>query len=320
MAANIGYRIAADATYYDHICDVKGWTTMGHTGNRKSTYFYIFISPWLLGFFLLTFVPLIYSLYLSLTQYNGISSPQFIGLQNYTDILFRDDLFRKSLINAFHYAIIAVPTSLLLALLIAFLLSKESRTSNFFQIIFYFPSIAAGVAVFTVAKFLLRGEGGLINYVLSMFSVQGPFWLSDPNWAMNSLAMVNLIFCGSQMLIFLAGIKQIPASYYEAAKMDGASSFHCFFKITLPLIASMFVFNLVMGIINAFQVFVQPLIMTGGGPLKTTYVYGMYIYDSAFNFGRFGYASALAWIMFVIILVISLVILKSLQKRMNYED
>lgn len=293
---------------------------MQDTRRKQAKYFYLFISPWLLGFFLLTLIPLIYSLYLSLTRYNGIAAPKFIGLQNYTDIFLHDDLFRESLINAFHYAIITVPTSLILALMIAFLLSKESKTSNFFQIVFYFPSIAAGVAVFTVARFLLKGEGGLINYILSIFSIDGPFWLTDPSWSMNALAMVNLIFCGSQMLIFLAGIKQIPISYYEAAKIDGASTTKSFFKITFPLIINVFVFNLVMGIINAFQVFVQPLIMTGGGPFKKTYMYGMYIYDSGFNFGRFGYAAALSWIMYIIILFISMVVLKSLQKRMNYEE
>lgn len=280
----------------------------------------MFISPWLAGFFLLTFIPLIYSLYLSLTQYSGSAAPNFIGLQNYTDILFHDDLFIKSLINSFQYAIIAVPTSLTLALIIAFLLSKESKASNFFQIVFYFPSVAAGAAVFTVAKFLLKGEGGLLNYILSFFGIQGPNWLTDSKWAMTALVLVNLIFCGSQMLIFLAGIKQIPVSYYEAAKIDGAGSMKCFFKITLPLISNVFVFNLVMGIINAFQIFVQPLIMTGGGPFKKTYMYGMYIYDSGFSFGRFGYAASLAWIMFLIILFISMFILKSLEKRMNYED
>lgn len=287
---------------------------------KEARYFYMFISPWLVGFFLLTFIPLIYSLYLSLTQYSGSAAPKFIGLRNYTDILFHDDLFIKSLINSFQYAIIAVPTSLTLALIIAFLLSKESKVSNFFQIVFYFPSIAAGAAVFTVAKFLLKGEGGLLNYILSFFGIQGPNWLTDSKWAMTALVLVNLIFCGSQMLIFLAGIKQIPVSYYEAAKIDGAGGMKCFFKITLPLILNVFVFNLVMGIINAFQIFVQPLIMTGGGPFKKTYMYGMYIYDSGFSFGRFGYAASLAWIMFLIILFISMFILKSLEKRMNYED
>ena len=242
---------------------------------KEARYFYMFISPWLVGFFLLTFIPLIYSLYLSLTQYSGSAAPKFIGLRNYTDILFHDDLFIKSLINSFQYAIIAVPTSLTLALIIAFLLSKESKVSNFFQIVFYFPSIAAGAAVFTVAKFLLKGEGGLLNYILSFFGIQGPNWLTDSKWAMTALVLVNLIFCGSQMLIFLAGIKQIPVSYYEAAKIDGAGGMKCFFKITLPLISNVFVFNLVMGIINAFQIFVQPLIMTGGGPFKKTYMYGI---------------------------------------------
>jgi len=202
----------------------------------------------------------------------------------------------------------------------AFLLSKEVKASNVFQIIFYFPSIAAGAAVYAVIKYLLRGEGGLINYVLSFFGIEGPFWLTDSKWAMSSLIIANLIFCGQQMLIFLAGIKQIPVSYYEAARIDGAGNIKCFFKITFPLISNVFVFNLVMGIISAFQVFVQPLIMTEGGPFKKTYMYGMYIYDSGFSHGRFGYAAALAWIMYIIILFISLVILRSLRKLMNYTE
>lgn len=287
---------------------------------RSAKYFYMFISPWLLGFFLLTCVPLVYSIYLSLTEYSGLSAPTFVGLQNYKDILFDDDLFWKSLRNAMVYAVIAVPSSLLLALIIALLLTRETKTSNFYQIVFFFPSIAAGVAVYTVVKFLFRGEGGLINYILSILGIQGPNWLTDTTWAMLALVFTNLIFCGQQMLIFLAGIKQIPVSYYEAAKIDGANSIQCFFKITFPLISQVFVFNLIMGIINAFQVYVQPLVMTGGGPFKKTYMYAMYIYDSGFSFGRFGYAAALAWIMYVIILFISRVVLKSVEKLMNYED
>lgn len=290
--------------------------------NRKkqAKYFYMFISPWLIGFFLLTVIPLGYSIYLSLTKYTGYKAPKFIGIQNYMDMFFHDTLFWSSLANSFKYAVLAVPTSLILALLIAVLLSRESKSSNFFQIVFFFPSIAAGAAVFTVARYLLRGEGGLINYFLSLFGIKGPFWLTDAKWAMISLVIVNLLFCGQQMLIFLAGIKQIPVSYYEAAKMDGANDIACFFRITLPLISNVFVFNLIMGIISALQVYVQPLIMTGGGPLKKTYMYGMYIYDSGFSFGRFGYAAALAWVMYLIILFISKVILGSMEKLMNYEE
>ena len=269
---------------------------------------------------ILTVLPLGYSIYLSLTKYTGYKAPKFIGIQNYMDMFFHDTLFWSSLANSFKYAILAVPTSLILALLIAVLLSRESKSSNFFQIVFFFPSIATGAAVFTVARYLLRGEGGLINYFLSLFGIKGPFWLTDAKWAMISLVLVNLLFCGQQMLIFLAGIKQIPVSYYEAAKMDGANDIACFFRITLPLISNVFVFNLIMGIISALQVYVQPLIMTGGGPLKKTYMYGMYIYDSGFSFGRFGYAAALAWVMYLIILFISKVILGSMEKLMNYEE
>ncbi len=287
---------------------------------KSAKYFYMFISPWLLGFFLLTFVPLVYSIYLSLTEYSGLSAPTFVGLQNYKDIFLFDDIFRKSLFNSIVYALLAVPTSLILALVIALLLTKESKISSFFQIIFFFPSIAAGVAVYTVVKFLLKGEGGLLNYILSIFHIKGPNWLTDTKWAMIALVIANLIFCGQQMLIFLAGIKQIPVSYYEAAKIDGANSIQCFFKITFPLIAQVFVFNLIMGIISAFQVFVQPLVMTGGGPFKKTYMYGMYIYDSGFGFGRFGYAAALAWIMYLIILFVSRVVLKLVERLMHFEE
>ena len=287
---------------------------------RETKYFYIFISPWLIGFFLLTFLPLIYSIYLSLTEYNALRPPKFVGLQNYSDLLFHDPLFWKSLENAMKYAILAVPSSLLFALILALLLSNRSKISNVFQIIFFFPSIAAGAAVYTVLKYLLRGEGGLINYILSIFHIQGPNWLSSARWAMIALVIVNLIFCGQQMLIFMAGIKQIPETYYEAARIDGANDFNCFIHITFPLIAQVFVFNLIMGIISAFQVFVQPLIMTSGGPFKKTYMYSMYIYDSGFAYGRFGYAAALAWIMYIIILFISGVVLKGVQKLMNIEE
>ena len=284
---------------------------------KKRKYFYIFITPWLTGFFLLTLFPLGYSIFLSLSQYNAISAPKFIGLQNYTDLLFHDDLFVKSLINSLEYAVLAVPSSLLLALGIALLLSRESKSSNLFQLVFFFPSIAAGAAVYTVVKYLLKGEGGLVNYLLSILGIAGPNWLTSPKWAMWSLILTNLIFCGQQMLIFLAGMKQIPVTYYDAAKLDGADGFQMFLYITFPLISQVFVFNLVMGVISAFQVFVPPLIMTGGGPFKKTYMYGMYIYDSGFAFGRFGYAAALAWIMYLIILFISLGVLRSVQKLMN---
>lgn len=287
---------------------------------RQTKYFYIFISPWLLGFFALTMIPLVYSIYLSLTEYNALTPPQFVGLRNYSDLIFHDSLFWKALGNSMLYAVMAVPSSLLLALVLALLLSKESKASSVFQIIFFFPSIAAGAAVFTVLKYLLKGEGGLLNYILSFFGIQGPNWLSDGKWAMIALVMANLIFCGQQMLIFMAGIKQIPETYYEAARMDGAGKMSCFFHITFPQISQVFVFNLIMGIISAFQVFVQPLIMTAGGPLKKTYMYGMYIYDSGFAFGRFGYAASLAWIMYLIILFVSGVVLKGVQKLMNNEE
>jgi multiple sugar transport system permease protein len=282
-------------------------------------YFYICISPWLIGFFFLVLGPMIYSLYTAFTSWDGISSPEFIGMDNFYNLI-GDDTFRTSVVNTIYYVFGSVPTSLVFALILAVLLNKKRPGTNILQAMFYFPSIVSGVAVFITWGMIFNPYAGLLNYLLSLVGIQGPEWLTDANWAMPSLILMNLTFCGGQMLIFIAGLKQIPAQLYEAANLDGAGRARIFFTITLPLLFPVFFFNLVMGLIRAFQVFAEPYIMTEGGPYQSTYVYGMYLYDSAFTYGNFGTASALAWILFVVVMIITALLFGGMRKRLNYEE
>ncbi len=286
---------------------------------RNNLFFYIFISPWLIGFLGLTIGPMLYSLFGALSKWDGVTAPQFIGMKNFVRLFTYDDLFLKSLKNTFLYVLMSVPSSVALALLLAFLLNMKHRGTGIFQAIFYFPSVSAGIAVYMVWIWLFNGEVGVFNYLLSLLGIQGPRWLSDPKWAMTSMVIMNLTFCGGQMLIFLAGLKQIPAQYYEAATIDGASGAQQFFRITIPLLSPTVLFNGIMAMISAFQIFGQALILTEGGPVQSTYVMSLFIYNNAFLYGKFGYSSAASWVLFLILMGISLVVMKLSDKHVNYE-
>lgn len=286
---------------------------------KERKYFYIFISPWLAGFLLLTVGPMIYSFYGALCDWDGLTTPSFIGLENYIKTFFSNQTFGRALANTFVYAIFSVPTSMVLALFIAFLMNQKHRGVAIFQAFFYFPSVAAGTAVYMVWIWLFNSENGVFNYILSLAGIKGPSWLTSTEWAMPSLIIMNLTFCGQAMLIFLAGLKQVPAAYYEAAEIDGASGFKKFYKITLPLIMPTVLLNVVMGIIGAFQIFNQPYIMTQGGPMQATYTYGMMIYDTGFRYYRFGEAAAQSWILCILLVVITVIIMKLMNRKTVYE-
>lgn len=294
-----------------------------HASSRKSSrdnrYFYLFILPWLIGFFGLTIGPMLYSLFGSFCKWDGISAPQYIGIKNFLKLFTFDELFRKTMLNTLYYVVMAVPSSLLLSLLLAFLINGKHKFTGVFQAIFYFPSVSAGIAVYMVWIWFFNSEVGVFNYFLSLLGIQGPRWLSDPNVSMFTLVIMNLTFCGGQMLIFLAGLKQIPLAYYEAATIDGANGFQKFFKITLPMLSPTILFNGIMGMIGAFQIFGQALILTEGGPVQSTYVMGLFIYKSAFNYGKFGYASAASWVMFVVLMLLSFIVMRLSEKHVNYE-
>ncbi len=293
--------------------------TEGVLMRKERRYFYLFISPWLAGFFLLTIGPMLYSFYGALCDWDGMSAPHFLGLDNYIRTIGSNQDFRRALVNTLVYAVFSVPTSMIFALFLAFLLNKKHRGAGLFQALFYFPSVAAGTAVYMVWIWLFNAETGVFNYLLSLIGIEGPRWLSSTEWAMPSLIMMNLTFCGQAMLIFLAGLKQVPVTYYEAARIDGASEWKKFVSITLPMISPVVLLNTIMGIISAFQIFNQPFIMTNGGPMKSTYMYGMLVYDTAFYFLRFGEAAAQSWILCILLMALSMTVMKLMNRKTVYE-
>lgn len=282
--------------------------------------FYLFISPWLIGFLLFTLLPMLYSLYTAFCDWNGMSAPVFTGLNNFKTMFTADKKFWVSVKNTFTYALAAVPLNLLLALFLAQILNKRLPGTGFFRSVFYVPSVIAGAAVYVVWQYLFDPYSGYINTLLSYVGVIGPKWLTSKLWAMPALILMNTASCGGAMLIILAGLQDIPEDYYEAAVIDGASGRRIFFSITLPLLTPVIFFNMVMGIISALQIFAQPQIMTAGGPVNATYVFALHLYNNAFVYNKFGYASSLAWVLFVIILILSVTVIRSSKKWVHYSE
>lgn len=271
---------------------------------------YAFLLPWLLGFFLLTLYPMFYSLYLSFTQFNILQPPQWIGLRNYF-IMFvgnaqfpRDDRFLNSLWVTFRFVFISVPLKLVFALVVAMLMNRKLRLVPFYRTLYYIPTLLGGsVAIAVLWRRLFAGDG-VINAILrAAFHANPPAWISNPKYALYTLILLSVWQFGSPMIIFLAGLKQIPTEYYEASAVDGAGKLRQFFSITLPALSPIIFFNLVMQMISAFQSFTQAYIVSGGqgGPLDSTMFYSLYLYLKGFGFSEMGYASAMAWILLIII-------------------
>lgn len=265
-----------------------------------------FVSPWLIGFFIFTIGPVLYSLYLSFTDYQVLLPPRWIGTENFK-VLFRDDpLFWKSLYNTAYYVLFRVPTGIILALLLAILLNQRYRGVTIFRSIFYFPSLISGVVLSVIWLWILSPEFGILNMVLSAVGIKAPLWLTDPKWSKLAFVIMSLWSVGPQMIIFLAGLQDIPEQLYEAAHIDGSNWWQDIRYITLPMITPSLFYNIIVLIIGAFQVFTQAFIMTNGGPLDSTLFYVLYLYNNGFRYFRMGYASAMAWILFVIIFSLTL--------------
>lgn len=247
---------------------------------------------------------------LSLTEWDLLSPPKFIGLANYVKIFTNDPLFLKSLKITVIYTFSYVALDLILALAIALLLNQRMRGIGVFRTVYYLPSVLAGVAYVVMWMWMFNPRAGLINTLLSYVGIQGPRWLQDPDWALPALVIMSLWGVGRSMVIYLAGLQDIPAELYEAAKIDGASRWSEFWKITLPLLTPSILFNLVFGIIMTFQSFTNVYVATNGGPLDSTLFYVVYLYRKAFEHLAMGYASALAWILFLIVLVCTMIILR----------
>jgi multiple sugar transport system permease protein len=280
---------------------------------------YLFIAPWLIGFFALTFVPMVASLYLSFTNYDIFTSPRWVGLQNFETMFFQDARYWKSVRATFYYVFTAIPLRLAFALGIAMLLNTGFRMMGLYRAIFYVPSIIGGSVAVALMWRRIFGPDGLLNAGLAAIGIEGLNWLGNPRTGIWTLIILAIWQFGSPMLIFLAGLKQIPQEMYEAASIDGASGWKKFIRITLPLLSPVILFNLVMQIISGFMVFTQAFVVTGGGPLDTTRFYALYLYDQAFRNFRMGYASAMAWVLLLIIAFFTALAFKSSNMWVHYE-
>jgi len=277
---------------------------------RESLTFYLSISPWLIGFFCLTLGPMLVSLYASFTSWDLLSDPVWVGLDNFTRML-EDRRFLQALKVTGIYTLAYVPLDMAGGLLLAMLVRTRLPGVKIFRTIFYLPTVFSGVAFVVVWMWMLNPNGGLINLALSQLGIQGPRWLLDPKLALWSLVMMSFWGWGRSMVLFLSGLLSIPGELYEAAAIDGASAGKQFWKITFPLLTPTIFFNLVLSIIMTIQTFTNAFVATDGGPLDSTLFFVLYIYRQAFQFFNMGYASALAWVLFIIILVFTILIFRS---------
>ncbi len=293
---------------------------IGKHPNKNTKYFWLFILPWIIGFLAFTLIPMAYSFFVSFTNWNGQSMRQWIGLKNYINIFTIDKTFVLSLKNTFFYIVLSVPLNTIVSIFLAVLLNKKLPGSNIFRGIFYLPTICTGVAMYITWTYLLNGTNGYLNVLLERIGIQGQNWLGQINTAMPAIIFMEMFNIGTAMTIVLAGLQDVPRDLYESAELDGASGFQKFYKITFPMISPVVFFNVLMAIIKGLQIFTQPYVMTQGGPAQSTYVYGLYLYTTAFSYGKFGYASALAWVLFVIIILITMAIMKSSSLWVFYRE
>jgi multiple sugar transport system permease protein len=286
---------------------------------------YLFIAPWLIGFIIFTVGPFLVSLYLGFTKYSAGLAPEWIGLQNYYYLFSGlwsdagDTLAWRSLFNTLYYTLFHVPLSLIMALMIAMLLNTRVQGQAFYRTLFYLPSVTSGVASAILWLWLLN-PNGLVNYFLALVGISpGPRWFGSTQWAMPGLIIMSLWSIGNIIIIYLAGLQGIPQQLYEAAVIDGANLSQSFFYITLPMLTPTIFFTTVIGLIAAFQIFTPAFVITNGGPANATLFYLLYLYRNGFQWFQMGYASALAWFLFVIIMVFSLIQFRLADRWVYYE-
>lgn len=273
-------------------------------GQREALEFYLFILPWVIGFLVFTLGPMLTSLRLSFTDYSLLAVGKWVGGRNYVT-LYTDPLFWQSLKVTVTYALMALPAQIVTALLLALLLNQQVKGISVFRVVFYLPAVISGVAVALLWVWIFNPTFGLINSMLAQIGIKGPGWVFDPQWALPSLVLMSLWSVGGTMMIYLAALQGIPGHLYEAAEIDGASDRTKFARITVPLITPAIFFNLVTGVIGTFQIFTQAYVMTRGGPVNATLFYVLYLYRNAFEYLKMGMASAMAWILLLVILALT---------------
>ena len=285
---------------------------------REAIEGYLFILPWILGFLIFRLGPMLYSLFLSFTDYAARGAPQFIGLENYTYMFTKDPRFLDSLRSTLAFVVGYLPLNLALGLAIALLMNQRVRGILGFRSIYYLPAVTSGVAVAILWQFVFHKQWGILNAMLAVFGVQPIGWLVDPNWVMVAFVIMSVWGVGGSMIIYLAGLQSIPTELYESASIDGANGVRKFWHITLPMLTPTIFFVLITGLIAAFQIFESAYIMTGGGPNYATYFFGLNIYFTAFQSLRFAYASTLAWMLFAIIAALTIVVFTTSRRWVFY--
>ncbi len=280
--------------------------------------FFAFASPWIIGFVFLTVLPMLISLVISFTKWDILSPPKWTGIGNYIE-MFNDPLFWKSLKVTFSYAIFTVPLNVIVSIFAALLLNNKIRGMNAYRTVFYMPAVVSGVVVAIVWLWMFNPEFGVFNNLLAKIGIEGPKWVYDEHWALPSLVIMSLWNVGGSIVIYLAALQNVPTELYEAAHIDGAGWWASFFAVTLPGISPVLLFTILTGIIGALQIFTPAFIMTNGGPNFATTFYAFYIYNNAFKFHKMGMASAQAWILFIIVFLISLIAIRVVGKYTYYE-
>jgi len=287
---------------------------------RDSRVGILFATPWILGFLIFLTYPLVASLLYSFTNFSILRPPKLIGLQNYNE-LFHDEVFYKSLGNTLLYVAGAVPLSTVVAIALALLLNTKVKGMSIYRTMFFLPTLVPMVALGTLFSWVFNGDFGLLNEAFHKVHVTPPNWMGDPTWAKWTLILISIWGCGQAMVIYLAGLQDVPVSLYEAAELDGAKVWAKTINVTLPMISPVILFNVVMGIIGSLQIFAVPYVMfPGGAPARSTYFYSSYLYDNAFQYQRIGYASAMGWVLFIITLALTLIALKLSEKHVHYES
>ncbi|HOE95667.1 MAG TPA: sugar ABC transporter permease [Candidatus Sumerlaeota bacterium] len=279
----------------------------------------LFISPWLLGFALFVVYPVGATFYYSFCDYDVLSHPVWLGLQNYRDML-TDTVLWQALGNTLLYAAVSLPLGLALSLGLALLLNQPIVLRPLFRTIFFLPSLVPAVALAMLWLWMFNGQFGLLNIALETFGIKGPIWLGDPAWTKPALVIMSLWGVGGGMIITLAALQEVPRELYESAEIDGARARHKLWHITLPMISPVLYFNLIMGLIGVMQIFAQPYIMFGGngGPSRSALFYAVYLYENAFTYNDMGYACAMAWILFLIILGLTLIATRATRRHIYY--
>lgn len=286
-------------------------------GTKRFLTMLAFISPWILGFLAFFVYPLLLSLYYSFTEYNLLQPPKWVGLQNYSNLT-EDTHYQNAVGNTVYFVAFSVPLGVLTAFIIAFLLNQQLRLRVLLRMIFYIPIVVPISATAILWMWIFNSNWGLLNNLLALIGIQGPSWLGSPSWSKPSLIIMQLWLVGGSVLIFLAALQDVPRALYDAAMVDGANAIRRVWHVTIPMVTPAILFSLLTGLIAAFQTFANAWIMTRGGPIRSTEFYVLYLYDNGFRFFRMGYASAMAWILFGVVVVVTVILFRTSARWVYY--